>query len=200
MTKDDILFFVFALFSCLWVSFFCFCWVLFATENLSQTCLYEAERRERVWRTVGVRANEWACMMGARVLACLRAELVNTFLGTKLPRPVLWGNVQKKKHKNKNVRTGEEEKPGNPGVGFLLWKHASERSVRIRAWLLFHSKMSEATRGGDPSQASADPLGLPGVLVLHVLQSQISGRRLPDCRRETGEEEKREGRGGRGGK
>lgn len=59
--------------------------------------------------------------------------------------------------------------------------------------------MSEATRGGDPSQASVDPLGLPGVLVLHVLQSQISGRRLPDCRRETGEEEEKAGRGGGGG-
>lgn len=59
--------------------------------------------------------------------------------------------------------------------------------------------MSEATRG-DPSQASADPLGLPGVLVLHVLQSQISGRRLPHRRRETGEEEKRERRGGGGKK
>lgn len=60
--------------------------------------------------------------------------------------------------------------------------------------------MSEATRGGDPSQTSADPLGLPGVLVLHVLQSQISGRRLPHRRRETGEEEKRERRGGGGKK
>lgn len=59
--------------------------------------------------------------------------------------------------------------------------------------------MSEATRGGDPSQVSADPLGLPGVLVLHVLQSQISGRRLPHRRRETGEE-KRERRGGGGEK
>lgn len=36
--------------------------------------------------------------------------------------------------------------------------------------------------------------------MLHVLQSQISGRRLPHRQRETGEEEKRERRGGGGGK
>lgn len=102
------------------------------------------------------------------MLACLRAKLVNTFLGTKLPWPVFRRNVQKK-------YTKKWEDCGG-GVKEVSISVCGRRS----------------TRGGDPSQASADPLGLPGVLVLHVLQSQISGRRLPDRRRETGGEEREE--------
>lgn len=131
---SDIFFFFLALFSCLWVSFVLFLFLLFfATENLSQTCLYEAERREHVWRTVGVRANECACMMGARVLACLRAELVNTFLGTKLPRPVLWGNVQKKQKKNKTWGLARKRNPRTRASGSCYENtRVKEVSVSVR--------------------------------------------------------------------
>lgn len=77
--------------------FFLFC---FCHWNLSQTCLYEAERKERVRQILTGSPAErkhgdvhcWRVCVRAWVR--VNGQLVNTFLGTKLFQPVLWGNVQ----------------------------------------------------------------------------------------------------------
>lgn len=52
----------------------------------------------------------------------------------------------------------------------------NERTVRIRVWLLFYSKMSEATE--ETITSIIWQVELPGVLVLHVLQLNSPGRPL----------------------
>lgn len=85
---------------------FCFIFLCFCHWNLSQTCLYEAERRERVRPELTASPAErkpggctllvcvcvFACMSAC--VSVLTGKLVNTFLGTKLCQPVLLGNVQ----------------------------------------------------------------------------------------------------------
>lgn len=77
---------------------------VFATETWAKrasTRLRGGNVSSRYWRDRLQRGNKRMYTVGVRVCACMSAcvkrvngQLVNTFLGTKLFQPVLWGNVQ----------------------------------------------------------------------------------------------------------
>lgn len=103
--------------------------------------------------TVGVRVCVHEC-----VCQRVNGQLVNTFLGTKLFQPVLWGNVQMLCGLAKKKKTSR-------CIGFNTWM----KELSISVWLLFHSKMSEATE--ETITSFNWQVELPGVLVLHVLRA-----------------------------
>lgn len=116
---------------------------------MSQTCLYEAERRERVRREPTASPAERkpaGCTLPACVRVCfacmsacvsaLTGKLVNTFLGTKLCQPVLLGNVQTPRGTGREGETGRR-------VGL----NARTEEPPVRARLSLRSKLSRSNRG-----------------------------------------------------
>lgn len=125
-------------------------------------------RQDRLQRGIEGDVHCWRACVCVHECVCWRVRgqtWVNTFLWTKLSRPVLWGNVQKNaawtRQRRKNLRKAVTR------IVFFF-KHVNERTVRIRVWLLFHSKMSEATE--ETITSISRRLRLPGVFVLRVLQ------------------------------
>lgn len=127
---------------------FCFIFLCFCHWNLSQTCLYEAERRERVRPELTASPAErkpggctllvcvcvFACMSAC--VSVLTGKLVNTFLGTKLCQPVALGKC------TNHAWTGAEGETGR-WVDLNAWME--EPSVRAR--LSLRSKLPWSNRG-----------------------------------------------------
>lgn len=156
---------IFALFCCLLVFFFCFSF-FFATENLSQTCLYEAERRECVRQVpTGSPAerNRRGCTLLAcvrvrawvRVLACSWANLGKHIPWDKALSACSLGKCTKKKRsvdpaKEKNLKKSRHTHR------FFLNTWMKELSVSVCGCCSIQRCPKQQRR---PSQASADGSG-----------------------------------------
>lgn len=109
---------------------------------------------------VCVRVHECVCW-------CVNGQLVNTFLGTTLTQPVLWGNVQ--------MLCGLAKETNLADV--LIWTR-EWKNCPFPCVIVVPFKDVGSNRGDHHSVYW--PVEPPGVLVLHVLKS--AGRRLCSAR------------------